>query len=121
MTDPIGAPHSTNPVETHEPLRRLPWTGPEGKAEYVTPGEGVINQIADSTEAHIIGMARDDAAYALAMVEQSGITRAELRSVVRKLAETVKSVAYVAELRGERLDAPAARALEEALRTAFRR
>ncbi|MFJ8720949.1 hypothetical protein [Streptomyces sp. NPDC093269] len=117
MTEPIGA-------ETHERLRRLPWNGPEGKPEYVTPGEGVINQIADSTEAHIIGMARDDAAYALTMVELPEVSRAELCIVLRKLASAVKDVAHVAELRGERLSepvyGPAARALEEALRTAFK-
>ncbi|MFD4976194.1 hypothetical protein ACFWOI_40175, partial [Streptomyces sp. NPDC058424] len=40
-------------METHERLRRLPWDGPEGKPSYVTPGDGVINQIADSTEEQV--------------------------------------------------------------------
>jgi hypothetical protein len=34
-----------------------------------------------------------------------------------KLAEAVKDVANVADMRGERLNSPAARALEEALRS----
>lgn len=75
MSEPIGGQRGANPVETHERLRRLPWDGPEGKPSYVTPGDGVINQIADSTEEHIIGMARDDAAYALSMAERPEVTR----------------------------------------------
>ncbi|MGW3982425.1 hypothetical protein [Streptomyces mirabilis] len=118
MTEPIG-------VETHERLRRLPWSGPGGKTEYVTPGDGVINQIADSTEAHIVSMARDDAAYAVTMAERPEVSRDELCALVRKLADTVKDVASVAELRGERLSepvyGPAARALEEALRASLRK
>lgn len=43
-------------------------------------------------------MARDDAAYALAMVERPEASRAELRTLVRKLADAVTSVASVAEL-----------------------
>lgn len=124
MTEPIGGPHSVNPVETHERLRRLPWTGPEGKTEYVTPGDGLINQLADSTEVHTITMALNDAAYALSMAERPEVSRGELCLMVRKLADSVKDVAHVAELRGERLTepsyGPAARALGEALRTALR-
>ncbi|MFE2608659.1 hypothetical protein ACFXDI_36280 [Streptomyces mirabilis] len=107
-------------MEMHERLRRLPWSSMDGKTEYVTPGDGLINQIADSTEAHIISMARDDAAQALSMVERPEVPRAELRLALSKLASAVKDVAHVAELRGERLSEPAydvaARALAEALR-----
>jgi CTP:molybdopterin cytidylyltransferase MocA len=102
-------------------MRRLPWTGPEGMAEYGAPGE--VDQIADRTEAHTISMARNDAAYALTMAERPEVSRAELRALIGKLARAVKDVASVAELRGERLSepvyGPAARALEEALRTAL--
>ncbi|MFE4417699.1 hypothetical protein [Streptomyces sp. NPDC056817] len=124
MSDPIGEQRAANPVETHERLRRLPWSGPGGKTEFVTPGDGVINQIADSTEAHIVSMARDDAAYALTMAELPEATPDELRTVVRKLAGALRDVAHVAELRGERLSepeyGPAARALEAALRASMR-
>jgi len=102
---------------TEPSLRRLPWNGPEGSAEYAAPGE--VDQIADRTEAHIINAARNDAAYALAMVKQPEIPRAELCSLVEKLAGAVKDVAGVAELRGERLNAPVALALAEALRGAL--
>ncbi|MCX5349187.1 hypothetical protein OG901_15635 [Streptomyces mirabilis] len=110
MAEPIG-------TETHEPLRRLPWTGPGGVAEYAAPGE--VDRIADSTEAHIIRMARNDAAYALTMAQRPEVSRAELSVLIGKLAEAVTDIASVAELRGERLNAPVARALEEALRTAL--
>ncbi|MFI0905323.1 hypothetical protein ACH4TE_17510 [Streptomyces sioyaensis] len=90
-------------------------------AEYAAPGE--VDQIADSTEVHIITTARNDASYALTMAQRPELSRAELCSLIEKLAGTVKEVASVAELRGERLNeptyAPAARALEEALRAAL--
>ncbi|WP_345568771.1 hypothetical protein [Streptomyces plumbiresistens] len=86
--------------------------------EYAAPGEGV-DQIADSTEQHIISMASNDAAYALTVVERPEVSNAELCALVRKLATTIRDVASVAELRGERLNSPAARALEEALRAAL--
>ncbi|MFE2686942.1 hypothetical protein [Streptomyces mirabilis] len=79
-----------------------------------------MDQIADRTEAHIISMARNDAAYALTMAQRPEASRAELCRLVQKLAGAVKDVASVAELRGERLNAPVARALEEALREALR-
>ncbi|MGW3629561.1 hypothetical protein ACWD7F_05250 [Streptomyces sp. NPDC005122] len=107
MTEPID-------TRTHEPLRRLPWTGPEGTAEYGEPGE--VDQLADRTEVHIINMALNDAAYALIMAQRPEASRAELCSLIEKLAASVKGVASVAELRGERLNAPVARALEQALR-----
>ncbi|MFG3204830.1 hypothetical protein [Streptomyces sp. NPDC048192] len=82
-----------------------------------------MDQIADRAEAHIIRMARSDAAYALTMAQRPEVSRAELCALVVKLADAVKDVASVAELRGERLSepmyAPAARALEKALREAL--
>jgi hypothetical protein len=70
-------------------------------------------------EDHVISMARNDAAYALTMAERPEVSRAELCALVGKLASVVRDVASVAELRGERLNAPVARALEEALRAAL--
>ncbi|WP_432098603.1 hypothetical protein [Streptomyces sp. WAC 04229] len=99
-----------------EAMRRLPWTGPEGAAQYAAPGEDV-DQTADRAEAHIISTARNDAAYALTMSQRSEVSREELCRLVAKLAGAVKGVAEVAELRGERLSNPAARALEDALRS----
>jgi hypothetical protein len=97
--------------------RRLPWTSPEGAAEYAAPGE--VDQIADRAETHILTMARNDAAYALTMAQRPEVSRAELCALIENLAGSVRDVASVAELRGERLNAPATRALEEALRAAM--
>ncbi|MFE9026192.1 hypothetical protein ACFYOA_08005 [Streptomyces iakyrus] len=70
-------------------------------------------------------MARNDAAYALTMVERAEVPPEDLRALVRKLAGAVADVSRVAELRGERLCepvyGPAVRVLEEALRESFRR
>ncbi|WP_217134817.1 hypothetical protein [Streptomyces sp. AC558_RSS880] len=74
-------------------------------------------RITDQTEAHIISTARNDAAYALTMAQRPEASRADLCRLVEKLAGAVKDVAEVAELRGERLNNPAARALEDALRS----
>ncbi|MEW2454378.1 hypothetical protein [Streptomyces albus] len=70
----------------------------------------------NQTETHTISTARSDAAYALTMAQRPEVSRAELCVLVAKLAGAVKDVAEVAEVRGERLNNPAARALEEALR-----
>jgi hypothetical protein len=78
-----------------------------------------VDRIADRTETHIISMARNDVAYALTMAERPEVSRAELCVLIGKLAGVVRDVASVAELRGERLNAPVARALEEALRAAL--
>lgn len=81
-------------------------------------------RLTDRTEDHIVNAARNDAAYALAMAEQPGASRADLYRLVRKLADAVNGVSSVAEMRGERLNEPvfatAARAFEEALRGALR-
>jgi hypothetical protein len=86
-------------------------------AEYAASGD--VDRIADRAEAHIISMARSDAAYALTMAQRPEISRDELCRLMAKLAEAVKDVANVADMRGERLNSPAARALEEALRAAL--
>ncbi|WP_217549572.1 hypothetical protein [Streptomyces sp. GbtcB6] len=80
-------------------------------------------QLRDRTEEHVICAARNDAAYALAMAQRPEVSRDELLTLIEKLAGAVREVAHVAEMRGERLSepsyAPAARALETALREAL--
>jgi hypothetical protein len=82
----------------------------------MTELSGEHQRITDRAEAHIISMARSDAAYALTMAQRPEVSRDELCRLMGKLAEAVKDVANVADMRGERLNSPAARALEEALR-----
>lgn len=75
-------------------------------------------RITDRTEELVISSARNDAAYALAMARPE-VPRADLCSLIQKLATAVQDVAQVAEARGARLNSPAALALETALRDAL--
>ncbi|QAX93308.1 hypothetical protein HOV11_gp52 [Streptomyces phage Vash] len=108
-------------VAMPENTRRLPWTGPNGEAEYAAPGE--VDGFADAEEAHMISTARSDARYALAMVDRSDVTHDDLRKLVRDLVDHVVCVARVADMREERLKdpsyGPAVRAIEGALRKAL--
>lgn len=70
-------------------------------------------------EEHVIRSARSDATYALTMAQQPEASVPELRALIGKLAGAVQDVAEVADMRGERLNNPAARALEQALRSAL--
>ncbi|MER5894734.1 hypothetical protein [Streptomyces sp. NPDC001876] len=101
--------------------RRLPWTGPNGEAEYAAPGE--VDDYADAEEAHVINTARNDARYALSMVDRPDVSPEELRNLVRMLVDHVVCVGRVADMREERLSdpayGPAVRAIEKALRTAL--
>jgi hypothetical protein len=98
-------------------MRKLPWNAPDGSADYAP--HGVVDHIADRTEADIISRARNDAGYALVMTQRPEATREELCRLVAKLAGHVRDVASVADMREERLNSPAAKALEGALRAAL--
>ncbi|MFE2332088.1 hypothetical protein [Streptomyces coelicoflavus] len=102
-------------------VRRLPWTGTNGEAEYAAPGE--VDGFADQEEAHMISAARNDARYALAMVDRPDVSHDDLREIVRTLVDHVVCVGRVADLREERLNdpayGPAVRAIEGALRKAL--
>ncbi|MEV5514461.1 hypothetical protein AB0L50_16335 [Streptomyces flaveolus] len=82
-----------------------------------------MDDYADQEEAHVISTARNDARYALAMVDRSDVSHDDLRKLVRSLVDHVVCVARVADLREERLKdpayGPAVRAIEGALRKAL--
>ncbi|MGW1028809.1 hypothetical protein ACWD4J_34890 [Streptomyces sp. NPDC002577] len=112
-------------------LRRLPWED-EGRAAFVTPGDGIVNAVADAMEANMIETAREDARRALALADDQDASKAEMLVALRYVAHAVQDVALVADLRGERLpaaDAPAgevlwgakARHIGQALREVGRR
>ncbi|QNE74029.1 hypothetical protein F0344_04910 [Streptomyces finlayi] len=104
-----------------ENSRRLPWTGPNGEPEFAAPGE--VDIFADAEEAHVITTARNDARYALSMVDRPDVTQEDLRNLVRSLVDHVVCVGRVADMRGERLNdpayGPAVRSIERALRKAL--
>ncbi|MCF3174761.1 hypothetical protein IPZ61_15695 [Streptomyces sioyaensis] len=104
-------------TEPKDHMRRLPWNSPAGAADYAP--HGVVDHIADRTETDIINRARNDAAYALVMTQRPEASREELCRLVAKLAGHVRDVSSVADMREERLNSPAAKALEGALRAAL--
>ncbi|WP_434795186.1 hypothetical protein WN979_14475 [Streptomyces albidoflavus] len=87
-------------------LRRLPWDE-DGRAAFVSPGDGFVNRLANAIEVEIIETARNDARRALALAGDPSVSRAELQVAVRYLASAVQDAALVADLRGERLPAVA--------------
>lgn len=87
-------------------LRRLPWQE-GGRAAFVSPGDGMVNRMADAIEEQIIETAQSDARRALALAGDPGVSRAELGIAIQYLSSAVQDAALVAELRGERLPAVA--------------
>jgi hypothetical protein len=104
-------------TKPEEHMRRLPWNSPEGVADYAP--HGVVDHIADRAEADIITRGLNDAAYALVMAQRPEASQVELSRLVVKLAGHVRDIASVADMRAERLNSPAAKALEGALRAAL--
>ncbi|MFE2335060.1 hypothetical protein [Streptomyces coelicoflavus] len=91
------------PVPLPVPMRRLPWTTPEGLPCYVPQGAGLINQLGDTVEAEIISAALNDGAGALLDAEQPNATKEDLRQAVRRIAHALDDAVKVAELRAERI------------------
>ncbi|MGI5468076.1 hypothetical protein [Streptomyces sp. CA-132043] len=85
-----------------ETLRRLPWTE-EGRAVYVPPGDGFVNDLVDAMEGEMLGMARADASRGRALADDPAAYGVELRRAVWYLARAVEDAALVADLRAERL------------------
>ncbi|PGH49940.1 hypothetical protein [Streptomyces sp. Ru87] len=83
-------------------LRRLPWQEDDRPA-FVSPGDGIVNRLADVLEDQMIDTARLDAARARALADDSKATPAEMRTALRFLAGSLQDAALVATLRGERL------------------
>ncbi|OAH11579.1 hypothetical protein [Streptomyces jeddahensis] len=102
-------------------LRRLPWNAENGGNAFVTPGDGIVNGIADAMEASMLLTAQEDAKRATALAEDPYVSLAELRVAVKYLAHAVAEAVKVAELRGERLPTTdVATALGEALSVSLR-
>ncbi len=87
-------------------LRRLPWTN-DGRAAYVTPGNGTVNRLADQMEQSACAVAADLAQQATRVARDMGASAAEMRPLLALLAASVVDVVQVAELRRERLESGA--------------
>ncbi|MFI1417314.1 sulfatase [Streptomyces sp. NPDC020731] len=83
-------------------LRRLPWREGDRPA-FVSPGDGIVNRLADALEAELIETAQTDATRARGLADDAGATPPELRTALRFVAHSVEEAVLVAVLRGERL------------------
>jgi hypothetical protein len=117
------------PAEPQAPvrLRKLPFTGPEGKPAYVPEHpDSFLARIADGVEADQISTGHEVLKLSRAMLsENERLEPDECRYVMMRLSEALSDAIAVAESRGERLDiAPldeplvgsAAKAMRDALR-----
>lgn len=84
-------------------LRRLPWSD-DTRTAFVTPGDGVINTLADSIEESGLTLTEEAITRALAQADDFAVSRAELRVAIRVLAHAATEAVHVARLRGERLN-----------------
>ena len=73
-------------------------------AAFVTPGDGVINTLADSIEESGLTLTEEAITRALAQADDFAVSRAELRVAIRVLAHAATEAVHVARLRGERLN-----------------
>ncbi|GAA3976311.1 hypothetical protein GCM10022384_27980 [Streptomyces marokkonensis] len=83
-------------------LRRLPWRE-DDRSVFVSPGDGIVNRLADILEEELIETAQTDAARARGLADDVEATTPELRAALRFVAHSVDDAALVATLRGERL------------------
>lgn len=90
-------------------IRRLPWTGQDGKPCYVIgDGTGYVSRMADGIESVQLGMAGELIGHATEILADRKVTGAELHFLANRLTESLREVKRVAEIRGSRLDVAAA-------------
>jgi hypothetical protein len=89
--------------------RLLPWTGPDGKPQYLKsdgdPTTSIMTNIADHAEVEQLTMAARILIYADELQNRPGeVTTDEFRWMSRRLAECLSDVTRIAESRGQRLE-----------------
>ncbi|GGY96124.1 hypothetical protein [Streptomyces nitrosporeus] len=86
--------------------RLLPWAGPDGKPAFVLgDGTGPVSRMADNIESVQLGMAADLLGHAEDMLDDLDVTPVQLRFVTARMAEALRDVHRIAEIRGDRLAA----------------
>ncbi|MFF8473853.1 hypothetical protein [Streptomyces sp. NPDC015414] len=86
-------------------LRRLPQSmNRDGRTEYVTPGTGIVNRIADTFEETALANLRDRLKRAENLVNDRDASSSEMRAALRLTIAEAREVLEVATLRGERLE-----------------
>ncbi|MZF90275.1 hypothetical protein [Streptomyces sp. SID5643] len=87
--------------------RLLPWAGDDGRPCYlVGDGTGYVSRLADEIEDVQIDMADRLLGHAAELLAERRVTGEELHYLARRLSESLRAVARVAESRGARLARP---------------
>ncbi|WP_328732199.1 hypothetical protein OHT20_20470 [Streptomyces caniferus] len=92
-------------MTTHNELRLLPWSGPEGNPCYLsTEGSGgYLSRLADHTEAVQLEMAAELLEHAGEVLGDGETEPNEVRILATDMAEALRDVRRVAISRGHRL------------------
>lgn len=92
-------------MTTHNELRLLPWSGPEGKPCYLSTDAsgGYLSRLADNTEAVQLGMAVELLEHAAVVLSDEDTEPNELRLLATDMGGTLRDVLRVAISRGRRL------------------
>ncbi|WP_407287563.1 hypothetical protein [Streptomyces sp. BP-8] len=90
---------------THNELRLLPWSGPEGNPCYLsTEGSGgYLSRLADTTEAVQLEMSGELLEHALEVLGDGEAEPNEVRLLAMDMTEALRDVRRVAVSRGHRL------------------
>ncbi|MGX1975017.1 hypothetical protein [Streptomyces kronopolitis] len=105
-------------MTTHNELRLLPWSGPEGNPCYLsTEGSGgYLSRLADTTEAVQLEMSAELLEHALEVLGDGEAQPNEVRLLAMDMTEALRDVRRVAISRGHRLpltDPPASEGDDE--------
>lgn len=92
-------------MTTHNELRLLPWSGPEGQPCYLSTEArgGYLSRLADNTEAEQMERASELLDHALDVLGDAEAGRNELRLLAREMSGSLRDVHRVAISRGDRL------------------
>ncbi|MFF2812489.1 hypothetical protein ACFVT2_36015 [Streptomyces sp. NPDC058000] len=90
-------------MTTHNELRLLPWSGPEGNPCYLsTEGSGFLSRLADNTESVQLEVAAELLEHALEVLGDGETEPNELRLLAMDMTEALRDVRRVAISRGRR-------------------
>ncbi|MEW5655541.1 hypothetical protein ABGT92_09415 [Streptomyces cinereoruber] len=94
-------------MTSHNELRLLPWSGPDGKPCYLSTdsNDSHLSRLADSTEEIQLGLAADLVARARELLSDVDADALALRRLSVDLTEALKDAIRVATSRGHRLPA----------------
>ncbi|MER5845983.1 hypothetical protein ABT126_02490 [Streptomyces sp. NPDC002012] len=95
-------------MTTHNEMRLLPWSGPEGKPCFLSTDDnsGHLSRLADSTEVVQLGMAAKLLEHASEVLGDDEAEPEELRNLATGLIGALHNVIRVATSRGHRLPIP---------------